>query len=142
VENETQNLFSLPSQVSADCRLVERALRAGWLNPERRAALQKKVWEKCEECADAEVVVAVIDGKEITGDKLKEFHALAVLLEKMYEFDVKLAEREEARELKRGLPATQNAKAVIVVETGGTVEQQRQRLMDRIRTARGAGGNP
>lgn len=123
MSHEPTSLFVTPLESRKDCRLVERALRAGWLTPERRAGLQKKCWELAEECADQGMV--------------KEFLALANLLEKSYEFDVKVAEREEIRQEKRNqsgqpIPAIQSSPATVVI-VGGSFEQQRIELARRIR---------
>lgn len=132
--NEFNSLFQSQSEVRSDCRLVERGLKNGWLTPERRSALQKLVWNKCEECADKE--------------QIKEFHALASLLEKQYQFDMKLAEREEERELKRGAPERSRvavaAPAVVIEDNsnaGGSFESQKQQLLARIRGTGTVGGD-
>ena len=127
MSDESTSLFVNSAESKKDCRLVERALRAGWLTPERRAGLQKKCWDMAEECADQGMV--------------KEFAALAGLLEKSYEFDVKLAEREEERQQPNDDPAAQSRSATVVI-VGGSFEQQRIELARRIRGDGAHSGNP
>ena len=95
--------------------------------------MQKKVWEVAEACAES--------------DDLKNFVACANLLEKSYEFDVKLAEREEDRQLKRGRQeGAPHAKPKVLVVSGekleGNFEQQRIELARRIRGDGVGCGNP
>ena len=105
------SLFQSEKEAKTDARLVERALRAGWLTPERRAELQQQVYSLAQVCEQT---------KDVEG-----FTPLAALLEKMYEFDLRLAEREEAREAKT-LPAKRKSVGV------GTFEEQRAELAKRI----------
>lgn len=90
----------------------------GWLTPEKRDAMLKKVWETAEAAVDS-------------GD-LKAFTALCNLLEKTYQFDTKLMERVEKHR------ATVAAKTIVIEPVSPhNLEQQRQIILSRIEAAGG-----
>lgn len=136
-ENEGSVLLANPHEVVRDCSLIGRALRAGWSTPGQMAELECKAREMALQLGD--------DPKNA-----KAFTALTRVTFAIYHERIKLAERQEKiqragepRDSKRqrGELSLIIPRAIAQPAGGATVESGRQQLLERIRAARGVGGD-
>lgn len=138
-ENTGNEVFrdDRPHDAIRDTKLVARAIRAGWLSPEKRATLQMRCFELAVDLADPSTA--------------KQFVAVASLAESMYQFDIKLAERQEERDLKNPLVLESRRKpsdvptATPTATEAGTmvtnVDERKRQLAERIKRLAGVGGD-
>lgn len=108
-QNETGGSLFARGHVRGDCVRLLTAIKGGWMSPENRDMMLQKAWQVAEQSLD--------------NGEVKPFVAICNMLEKAYEFDIKLAERA----------SKQNPTVIMTTAiTTENLDEHRQQLIERI----------